>query len=505
MARKRSTDGLFVALGSLITLLTPLGEADAKARIVMPPRRFAFKIDPKTPVKDLLPSAPEVKAPTPPWLVKDLAQTPEILFAKHEFVKRTLKTGAKTPEETQKALKDIGEDPDKAMEKTARLIAQINLINQQDPEYLLGTLLRTRPDLDGLPFIMGDTCRQSKTRSLAFLKGVNLVVNSSLEEKGNLPHHDDATAAKEFWSRYDTQMTPPHEPPTQQEGDAVENNRERMAALMQMLAPKPATFRQQLVRRMADLEHADMSPSLARLAIFSFDSRLRDAATAGLKKRPAKEYTDILLTGLRHPWPAVVEEASKVIVQLERKDLVPQLVAILDELDPRAPFERDVAGEKQTVVRELVRINHHRNCLLCHPPGNTPDVRISKFGRPMEIAAGAVPSPGQPFPSTPSGYDPNASPDILVRADITYLRQDFSRLEKVADAAPWPEMQRFDYLVRTRKVSAAEAAAYQDWLTQQGPAYVPPHHQAVHAALRALTGRDVTEPTAKAWRAALGS
>ena len=76
-------------------------------------------------------------------------------------------------------------------------------------------------------------------------------------------------------------------------------------------------------------------------------------------------------------------------------------------------------------------------------------------------------------------------------------------LQKVPDAAPWPEMQRFDFLVRTRKVSASEARAYSDWLKEQGPEYVAPHHEAVHAALRELTGRDVTEPTAKAWRAAL--
>jgi hypothetical protein len=315
---------------------------------------------------------------------------------------------------------------------------------------------------------------------------------------------DDESKAKFFWSTYHGVLSPPGEPP-QQPGDALENNRERVAALTQMLAPKPAAIRKGLVKHIADLEHADMSPVLARLAIFSFDQPVRDAVVAALKKRPKDEYTTVLLAGLRHPWPSVATEASAAIIALERKDLVPQLIAILDEPDPRAPMDREVNGEKQTVVRELVRINHHRNCLLCHPPGNTPDVRISKFGRPMEIAAGAVPSPGQPFPSSPSGYDPNASPDILVRADITYLRQDFSRFEKVPDAAPWPEMQRFDYLVRTRKVSAAEAAAHRDWLKQQGPAYVPPHHQAVHNTLRQLTGRDVSEPTAKAWRLALRS
>ncbi len=54
-------------------------------------------------------------------------------------------------------------------------------------------------------------------------------------------------------------------------------------------------------------------------------------------------------------------------------------------------------------------------------------------------------------------YSPSA-PDIVVRADATYPRQDFSMLLKVADAEPWPEMQRFDYLVRTRVPTESEAA-----------------------------------------------
>ena len=498
MARSRSTDGLLVAAASLFTLFTPLGEADAKARIIMPARRFEFKIDPKTPVKDLLPPAPEVKEATPPWLVKDLAQVPEVLFAKQEIAKKKLAPDGKQAQISQT---EAEVELDKAMEKTARLIAQINLINKQDPEYLIRVLRKTRPDLEGLPFIMGDACRQSKPRSLAFLRGVNIVLSASSDDNKKLD--DEQIQADTFWSNYHTVLNPPGEQRPAVSDSPEEDNRERVAALMQMLAPKSPAMRQKLVKHIADLEHPDMSPHLARLAVFSFDSDIRQAAVSALRKRPKEEYTAVLLAGLRHPWPTVAEQASEAIIQARRKDLVPQLIAILDEPDPRAPVEQNVAGEKQIVVRELVRINHHRNCLLCHPPGNTPDLKVTKFGRVSEVATGGVPSPGHPFPRSPSGYDPNSSPDILVRADVTYLRQDFSRLEKVPNAAPWPEMQRFDYLVRTRKVSSAEALAYKLWLVQQGADYVAPHHQAVHVALRELTGRDVTEPTASAWRAAL--
>ena len=29
---------------------------------------------------------------------------------------------------------------------------------------------------------------------------------------------------------------------------------------------------------------------------------------------------------------------------------------------------KEMEGKKVPVVREMVRINHHRNCLLCHAP-----------------------------------------------------------------------------------------------------------------------------------------
>lgn len=47
-----------------------------------PPKRYPFDIDPKTPLADLLPTAPDLPAALPPWLVRDLSQTPEVLFQK---------------------------------------------------------------------------------------------------------------------------------------------------------------------------------------------------------------------------------------------------------------------------------------------------------------------------------------------------------------------------------------------------------------------------------------
>jgi hypothetical protein len=110
----------------------------------------------------------------------------------------------------------------------------------------------------------------------------------------------------------------------------------------------------------------------------------------------------------------------------------------------------------------------------------------------------AIPIPGEPLPSLTDGYR-MSSPDIIVRVDVTYLRQDFSVLQPVADANPWPEMQRFDFLVRTRVLTEAEAAVYREKLAPHEPGQFSPYQRAALAALRELTGRD-TEPTPEAWR-----
>jgi hypothetical protein len=108
-----------------------------------------------------------------------------------------------------------------------------------------------------------------------------------------------------------------------------------------------------------------------------------------------------------------------------------------------------------------------------------------------------VPIPGQPLPSPSQGYQ-SSPPELLVRLDVTYLRQDFSLFQAVADAHPWPEQQRFDYLVRTRVLTDEEADAQRDKLRERG-GQLSPYRRATLLALRELTGRDI-EPTAEAWQ-----
>src|SRR5207249_4048220 len=100
-----------------------------------------------------------------------------------------------------------------------------------------------------------------------------------------------------------------------------------------------------------------------------------------------------------------------------------------------------------------------------------------------------------------NGYQ-TSFPELAVRLDVTYLRQDFSLMQPVEDANPWPEMQRFDFLVRTRTVTEDEASAYREKLGKQESGRPSPYQRAALVALRDMTGKDAA-PTAEAWRRVL--
>jgi hypothetical protein len=485
-------------------------------------RRFQFTIDPKAPLKELLPAPPKDKGSPVGLLNEDLARVPEITFQ-------------------QPLAREL--PPEKAQEQTALTIARINHLNKAKNDHFLEKLLETRADLAGLPVAMGEACRSTGERSREFKHAVEMVRQSlqgnaafgaSFVQLGGLVSATrevklakvreaeiaqskaapppptvapapvavpQAAPAKpengnSFWERFQRACA-------SEDQNASKNPRgneqavtcARIAALMQVLAPESPALRLGLVKYLAGVSHVEATRALARLAIFSAEDEIRAAALNALKVRRERDYTAILLEGLRYPLPTVARRASEAVVKLERSDLVPQLVSLLEEPDPRAPVLKEVDHKRVPVVREVVRINHHKNCMLCHSPGNTGSVS------PDTLTA-AVPIPSQPLPEPSQGYD-LSSPDILVRVDVTYLRQDFSMRLPVADANPWPEMQRFDFLVRSRVLTEPEAKAINDVLGKREPGVLSPYHRAVLAALRELTGRD-TEPTPQAWRRLLG-
>jgi hypothetical protein len=441
--------------------------------------RLKVKFDPRVPLEGLVPVRATVALPT--RLPSKLEEVPEVSL----------------------------EDPcpqnmkgDEAFEHVSALIEKINHVNfiLADPKVVrdpfVETLVKARPDMRGLPFIMGEACRLSPERGQHFQAEL-VSLRSAMADPGNLQ------------ARMPVISAPAPEPATTA----------RVAALVQVLGPEGKQVNQQAAKYLAALSHSEANKALARLAIFGEDEQLRRDATTALAKVDDKAVTDILVSGLNYPWPTVAQHAAEAIVQLKRTDLAPKLVDMLERQDPRAPQTIEKEGKQVPVVRELVRINHLRNCLLCHSPADAAKLTALQGGqgvlegdiKRVEARGGRgpvvngltapVPLPGQSLPvPTPQGtYGHFTVPDTLASFDVTYLRQDFSVKLPVANAQPWPETQRFDFLVRTREVTAQEAAAQRDLLRKAQDGDQTPYQRTALVSLRKLTGKDA-EPTAAAWR-----
>ena len=114
---------------------------------------------------------------------------------------------------------------------------------------------------------------------------------------------------------------------------------------------------------------------------------------------------------------------------------------MIDLPDPSAPHQDETGRWVRT---DLVRVNHLRSCYLCHAPSTSAS----------DVIRGSVPTPGERIRPVYSIDDHEG----FIRADVTYLKQDFSIVREVPNADPWPRLQRFDYLVRTRDATLAEIA-----------------------------------------------
>jgi hypothetical protein len=163
-------------------------------------------------------------------------------------------------------------------------------------------------------------------------------------------------------------------------------------------------------------------------------------------------------------------------------------VRLLSEPDPSAPFLQTVDGKQIPMVREVVRVNHLRNCLLCHAP-STSD---------KDVVVGPIPTPGAPLPPS-QVYYAKRNGEIVVRADITYLKQDFSVMQPVDKPGAWPDKQRYDYLVRIRPLNDAERAVFEGKNDSGKARPLSEHKAAILYALRALTGQDVGD-SPQAWQ-----
>jgi hypothetical protein len=150
------------------------------------------------------------------------------------------------------------------------------------------------------------------------------------------------------------------------------------------------------------------------------------------------------------------------------------------------------------MVPELVRINHLRNCLLCH----------AYSGSPTDPVRGLVPNAEHlvPLPSSGArttkwgggGSGPSVAVSTFVRADTNFLRQDFSITQPVPKHGRlWPADQRYDYVVRLRPLTSNQLLSWQDKVKDFQPA--EPQRESLLFALRELTGEN-PGPSVEDWK-----
>jgi HEAT repeats len=343
-------------------------------------------------------------------------------------------------------------------------------------------LMKERSDLAGLPFLLGGSCRLDAQMTNLFRQASITVRRAAAAPRSSQTAYVSAAPgpiANRFWYDWTVRHGESSKTPTKRQSCGI-------AALVQILGDADRDQRNYLVDLLANIDQADATKALVRYALYDSDCTIRREATYALHKRPVSETLPPLLRGFRHPWPAAAQHAGQALVEMHLTEAVPGLIEFLDEPDPAAPVALEVNGKKSLAVREMVRINHLRNCQLCHAPGDDRAV--------LQVR---VPSPAEPAPPSFSleYYGSEESRDIVVRADVTYLRQDFSLMQKVANADPWPDKQRFDFLVRNKPISQEEAAQLQK---VNGRSL---QHEFALATLRQLTGQDHGNSAAD-WRRA---
>ena len=355
----------------------------------------------------------------------------------------------------------------------------------------------TRKTTTGLPFLGEDECRKDP-RQVAMMAAVSRDLGRAFSSSRALasrpsvspPRNSRSAASLEFRTSFSSGGNHQAMRLMSQESwhrpDAV-------SSLVQIIQVQQDPLRFNLIHVLSDINGAEATDALVDRAVFDPSPDVRKVARENLKNRQRTQVRRRLLKRFRYPWAPVSAFAAQALVEIDDQRAVSELVDLLDMPNPDHPFLNDEGG---FMKRELVRINHFRNCVACHA--------VSDSSR--DSVRGVIPIPGQRIPVAYYG-SPFGS---AVRADITYLRQDFSLMHEVEKAKPWPSQQRFDYVVRTRPADASEMLAHEleaEWNARQMPADESeaarqdsyPQREAVLFALRGLTGTDAGS-TSEEWR-----
>jgi hypothetical protein len=359
------------------------------------------------------------------------------------------------------------------------------------PEYVklfgVAPITNNRPDLGGLPFRQGNACR-TKASEAAVLASLAPKLRKYLMDAA--PPDQDGHRPKNLVLLRETLRN-------ERRGKRPEWLRfEAIPTMMQMLMAEEAPIRMLLVDMLAEIPEKQATVALAQRAIFDLSPDVRSAALAALMDRNPDGYRSVLLNGLCYVWKPVADHAAEALIALNVKDdnSIARMIVQLDEPNPADVY---IAHNRGGFQRELIRTSHMANCLLCHPPsvnGNDgvvaedPTVTI-RTNNPKSRTA----TVGLDYYGKPSIHhrDP-----LIIRGDITFIRQDFSVMQAELQAGTTlPAQMRFDYLVRMKWLPEKKARELKTKLDGQS---TYPQRESVLFALRELTGQDAG-PTTEAW------
>jgi hypothetical protein len=338
-------------------------------------------------------------------------------------------------------------------------------------------VLGVRSDLKQLPYIRGDRSRLSPSTA-ARLTVLSRKLHGYLEAaapKNTVGQRPDPVLLRETMRLEKRGKKPEWLRP------------EAVPVLRQLLMHEDRPIRMMLVELLNEIPGKEASVVLAERAVFDVSREVRDEALAALGKRPQADYSSVLLRGLRHPWVPAADHAAEALVTLQAHDALPQMVDLLEKPEPNSPY---VSNKNRYVVRELVRVNHQSNCLMCHPPSVSTKDPVP--GIVPEVTMTTVSSGGG------GGYGASARPGpttvrtgpLWVRADVAFLRQDFSvgmSTTVLVAGVQVPTNVRTDFLVRIRPLTEKEIKRLKSETRTAEPSR---QRQALLYALRELAGKD---------------
>ena len=307
------------------------------------------------------------------------------------------------------------------------------LPKEYDPFELLNNHLSERKDLQALPLTMDDQCQvgSEEAYAISLVSGRlgRLISEASGGVQGAILRNSGNAALR-------SKMIKDKQDKALEELRALVNSDSHPQYLKttdQILQAQHRYDRLELINTLKGTNNSTAINLLAKRAKYDLSAKVRMAATNALSEFPRDQYRAELLAGLAYPWHVVAQHSAEALVRLDDKEAISELVEMLDLPHPNAPVETE---QDEYVQPTLVAINHMRNCLLCHAPS----VSLS------DQAKATIPNWDSPIPTQYYSFlDPEF---VAVRADITYLRQDFSVVQPVANHGPWPEQQRFDYVIQ---------------------------------------------------------